>query len=170
MKIIEKSLLENYNAIAINKYINAYCNSINIGTINKILKWHRTAFPHNKDIYWLNKLGKVQGWSNINIDESMFTHSNGNKIWVVGAVNNETRNIRCDIFYTRNTADMKLFINNHIKKENNIITDGWSAYNFLDNNNSHYYHEVHVHGPNGQFWFGQHRKSHIEDVWRLLKR
>ena len=72
----------------------------------------------------------------------MLTHPNGNKIWVVGAINNKTWSIRCDIFYTRDTADMKLFINNHIKKENNIITDGWLAYNFLDKNNSHYYHEV----------------------------
>ena len=32
---------------------------------------------------------------------------------------------RCDIFKTRNTSDMKLFINNNIKQENNIITDGW---------------------------------------------
>ena len=79
------------------------------------------------------------------IDESMFTHSNGQKIWVVGEINNKTRNIRCDIFKTRNTADMKLFINNHIKKENNIITEGWPLYAFLDNINSHYYHEVHVH-------------------------
>ena len=84
-----------------------------------------------KDIYRLNKLGKAEGGSNISIDESMLTHSNGNKILVVRVTNNKTRNIRCYIFYTRNTANMKLFINNHIKKEKNIIiTDGWSAYNF----------------------------------------
>ena len=59
---------------------------------------------------------------------------------------------------------MKLFINNHIKKENNIITGGWSSYNFLDNNNSHYYHELHVHGPTGQFRFEKHSASHIESV------
>jgi len=63
---------------------------------------------------------------------------------------------------------MKLFINNHIKKENNIIADGWPSY--LDNINSHYYHEVHVHGPNDQFGFGQHSTRHIEGVWSILKR
>ena len=81
MKIIEKFLFENCNSISIKKYINAYYNSINIGTINKILKWLRTAFAHYiKDIYRQNKLGKAQRGSNISIDESMFTHSNGNKI------------------------------------------------------------------------------------------
>ena len=80
MKIIEKFLLENCNAIIIKKYINAYYYSINIGTINKILKWLGIAFAHYiKDIYRLNKLGKAQGGSNISIDESMFTHSNGKK-------------------------------------------------------------------------------------------
>ena len=64
---------------------------------------------------------------------------------------------------------MKLFINNHIKKENNIITDGWLSYAFLDNINSHYYHEVYVHGPNGQFRFCQHNTSHIEKIWNNLK-
>lgn len=126
MKIIEKYLLEICNAFTINKYINAYFNSINIATINKILKWLRTAFAHYiKDIYWLNKLGKAQGGSNISIDESMFIHSNGKQILLIGIINNKTRNIRCDIFYTRNTVDMKLFINNYITKENDIITDGW---------------------------------------------
>ena len=118
MKIIKKFLFENCNSISIKKYINAYYNSINIGTINKILKWLRTAFAHYiKDIYRQNKLGKAQGGSNISIDESMFTHSNGNKIWVVGAINNKTRNIRCYIFYTRNNVNTKLFINNQIKKK-----------------------------------------------------
>ena len=51
----------------------------------------------------------------------MLTHSNGNKIYVVRATNNKTRNIRCYIFYERNTANMKLFINNHIKKKKILL-------------------------------------------------
>ena len=69
MKIIEKFLLETCNSISIKKYINAYYNSINIRTINKTLKWQRTAFAHYiKDFYRLKKLGKAQGGSNISID------------------------------------------------------------------------------------------------------
>ena len=33
------------------------------------------------------------------------------------------------------------------------------SYAFLDNINSHYYHEVHVLCPNDQFKFGQHRQA-----------
>ena len=64
------------------------------------------------------------------MDESLFTHENGQKIWIVGCKNNYTGNIRVDIFKNRNTNDLKLFIENHIKIHNNIITDGWSSYQF----------------------------------------
>ena len=39
----------------------------------------------------------------------------------------------------------------------------------MDYINSHYRHEVHVHGPSGNFDFGQHSTSHIERVWNVLK-
>ena len=57
------------------------------------------------------------------MEESMFTHINGEKIWVIGAKNNKTGNIRLDIFKTRNQTDIKIFINNHINKNNNFISD-----------------------------------------------
>ena len=67
-----------------------------------------------KDEYRLNKLGNRNGSANISIDESMFTHVDGSKIWVVGAKNNKTGNIRCDIFKNRNTENLKAFIYNNI--------------------------------------------------------
>ena len=88
------------------------------------------------------------------MDESMFTHINGEKIWVIGAKNNKTGNIRLDIFKTRNQNDLKIFIYNHINKNNNIITDGWSGYEFLDTDDAEYDQEAHVHGPGGIFGFG----------------
>ncbi len=90
------------------------------------MKWFRQAFAHYiKDEYRFNKLGNKNGTSNISVDESMLTHISGQKIWVVGAKNNTTGKIRIDIFKIRNTENLKTFIFNHIKKNNNIITDGW---------------------------------------------
>ena len=66
---------------------------------------------------------------------------------VVGTINNKNRNIRIDIFKTRTSSDMKLFICNHINEHNNKITDDWSVYSFLDDVNYHYRYEVHVHRP-----------------------
>jgi hypothetical protein len=71
------------------------------------------------------------------------------------------------VFKSRNEEDMKTFIYNHIRENNTIITDGWSAYNFLDDSN--YIHEVHIHGPQGNFGFGLHSTSHIEGIWGTLK-
>ena len=56
------------------------------------------------------------------MDESMFTHINGEKNRVIGTINNKTGNIRLDIFKTRNQNELKIFINNHKNKNNNIIT------------------------------------------------
>lgn len=65
---------------------------------------------------------------------------------------------------------MKLFIFNHIKKNNNLITDECPAYSFLDDDNAPYTHKTYVHGPNGQFGFGKHSISHIECIWSIVKR
>ena len=39
----------------------------------------------------------------------------------------------------------------------------------LDAPNSNYKHEIHIHGPNGNFGFGLHSTSPIEGVWSILK-
>jgi len=151
-------------------YINDYFTTINLSTIRKILKWFRQAFAYYiKDEYRFNKLGNRNGTSNISVDESMFTHISSQKIWVVGAKNNTNGKIRIDIFKIRNTENSKTFIFNHIKENNNIITDCWPAYNFFDDDNANYNHEVHMHGPQGNFGFGEHLTSHIEGVWDILK-
>ena len=50
---------------------------------------------------------------------------------------------------------------NHIKPKNIIITDGWSSYQFLDDTNFEYKHEVHR--------LGSHSTSHIEGIWGTIK-
>ena len=151
--------LEKKKGLEIQKFLkNNIEKELNKNTIYKILTWLRTAIAHYlKDIYRLYKLGKSERGSLINIDESLFIHINDEKIWIVGAKNNQTCNIRLDVFKTRNEEDMKIFINNYIKEYNTIITDGWCTYQFLDHSN--YVHEVHIHGPNGNFGFVFHSTS-----------
>ena len=116
---------------------------------------------------YLYKLGNSIGGSYISIEESLFVHINGEKIWIIGEKNNETCKIRIDVFKSRNEEDTKTFIYNHIRENKTIIIDGWSAYNFLDDSN--YIHEVHIHGPQRNFGFGLHSTSHIEGIWGTLK-
>ena len=68
--------------------------NLNIHTIDRILNIFRKIITHYlKDYYKFNKLGKLREGSNISMDESMFIHINGEKIWVIGAKNNKTGNI-----------------------------------------------------------------------------
>ena len=138
--------------------------------ITKILLWLRNALAHYiKDIYRFHKLGKKVGGSCISIDESYFIDDNGKKIWIIGTKNNITSKLRLDVYYSRNENDCKIFILNHIKPKNIIITDGWSSYQFLDDPNFENEHEVHVHGPSINFGFGSHSTSHIEGIWGTIK-
>ena len=43
---------------------------------------------------------------------------------MIGAKNNKSGNIILDIFKALNQDEIKIFINNHFKYNNNIITDG----------------------------------------------
>ena len=141
---------------------------LNYQTFTKILTWLRRTFAHYlKDYYCFNKLGRSQGGSLISIDESLFVKNNGVKFWIIGAKNNKSFNIRIDIFNTLSENDCKTFIFNHIKENNTIIIDGWSSYQFLDRNDSHYLYEGHIHGPQGNFGFGAHFLSIIEGLWEL---
>ena len=85
------------------------------------------------------------------MDESMFTRINGEKIQVIGAINNKSGNIILDIFKAFNQDEIKIFINNHFKYNNNIITDGCSGYNFLDTDDNEYEHKVYIHDGR-KFW------------------
>ena len=116
----------------------------------------------------MNKLGQLNGGSNISIDEFLFTHLNREKICIIGAKSNKTTNIRLDLYKRRGEEKVKTFIYNQVKENNNIITDGWLSYNFLDSPNLDYTHEIHVHELHRNFGFGKHSSSHIEGVWVLL--
>lgn len=64
---------------------------------------------------------------------------------------------------------MKIFIFNHIKENNNILTDSWPSYILLDSPEVNYIHEIHRHGKNGNFLLGQHSTLYIEGVWVTIK-
>ena len=92
-----------------------FVNNISPVTIERILTWIRRALAYYiKDTYIFNKLGKISGNGNISTDESLFAN-NCQKIWIIWYKNIYTGNIRVDIFKSRNTNDLKLFIENHIK-------------------------------------------------------
>ena len=55
-----------------------------------------------------------------------------------------------------------------ILKGNNIVTDGWAGYNWIDSNDSGNRRYQHIHGHN-DFGQGLESTNHIESIWSQLK-
>lgn len=51
-----------------------------------------------------------------------------------------------EVSFNRNESTLKKIINAYIKTGNYIVSDGWAAYNWLDNPYSGYIHSKHNHG------------------------
>jgi len=81
------------------------------------------------------------------IDESLFVQNDMGKLqWVVGDIDTKTKGIRLDVIYGRNMSNLKIFIQNHIEPDSNIIHDDERRYRFLTNDNeSIWTHEEYNH-------------------------
>ncbi len=56
--------------------------------------------------------------------------------WQTGmAFDNITKDFRVEGSFNRDTITKKTFITQYIEKSNYIVTDAWTAYDFLDNPN-----------------------------------
>ena len=83
-------------------------------------------------------------------------------------IDNEIKEFRITPAINRNQYTLRNFIEKNVQKGNNIITGGWSAYNFLDMPNSGYLRSRHVHGG-GDFGYGRDSTSHMEYIFAQLQ-
>ena len=145
-------------------------NSINTKVIYKVLLLIRKSIAeYLKEVYF-NPMAEKNKNEIIAIDESLFCHyKDTQKIWVIGLCNTRTEYFRTEVVLDRTTETIKKIIKHHIEKGNTIVTDGWSAYDWLDNNNSGYQRIPHIHGHH-DFGYGSESTSYIESVWSDLKR
>ena len=95
-------------------------------------------------------------------------HEGHTQIWLVGGIYATSKALRMDIIPERNATNLEIFVKNHIEPGSNINHEGWMGYSFLDNDNSVWTHETHMHGT-GQFGYGLHSASHIEQIWGQIK-
>ena len=103
------------------------------------------------------------------IDETLIMHEGQKQVWLVGWIDTTTKALRLDIVPERNSINLNYFVKNHIEPGSNITHYGWSGYNFLDDENSLWTHEPHVHGT-GDFGYSLHSTSHIEQFLGQLKK
>lgn len=95
-----------------------------------------------KDTYKVEYIAEENAGDCISINES-FVHDNQKQIWIIGMINNPTREIRLEISENRNSSTIKKIILNLIPKGNNIVTDGFMCYRWLDDPFRDYEHSMH---------------------------
>ena len=69
----------------------------------------------------------------------------------------------------RNSNNIEKIIRHNISESNNIITDDFSSYNWLNSRNSGYNHIIHIH-VQYDFGYGIESTSYIHSVLADLKR
>ena len=111
-KILFKSIIEEKNGIKIKSYLETSEKiKLNYLTITKILLWiSRCLAYYLKGHSRFNKLGRINRGRLISMDKSNFVNIEGIKIWIIDAKNNNTNNIRLDVFQTHSEEDYKTFI------------------------------------------------------------
>ena len=172
IKIIEYFLIDGKNCQEIkNNLIIFYSlNSLNEKLIYSIVNSIRKYISHYLKEIYLEKMVEENKNAFIAIDESLFSHTIDNEqIWLVGLIDTNTKYFRIEAVKERDTETMERIICHHIGKGNNIITDGWGSYNWLDNPRFGYRRIIHIHGLH-DFGFGNESTSYIESVWSDLKR
>ena len=140
-----------------------------INTIDRVYNEVREIiYKYLKVAYLSEEFGTLNKNEYLSIDESLFCHKNDKQIWIVGAVNNNTKDFRLEGVLSRDSAILKKFVHKYIPQGNNIVSDQWAGYNFLDLPDSGYRHFSHNHGD-GSFGLGLQSTSHIESIWGVLK-
>ena len=90
----------------------------------------------------------------------------GQQIWVLGIIDNYSKDFRLNLTLDRNQETLESFITRYVEPGN--VTDGLWGYDFFLSNTDDYCHDRHVHGG-GDFEYGLNSTSHIESIWEQLK-
>ena len=147
--IIKLWISENKNAVQIYNKIKSESNNIDISIdkIREILRALGHYIAHyKKDSYSLEEISTRNVFEHFAVDESDFVRVGGKIFWVIGIINTHTKKLRLELSFERDTSTMKKIIKNLVQTGNIIVTDGWSAYLWLDLPFSGYIHSKHNHG------------------------
>ena len=124
---IIKSFLNELNAKdCYDKLKNDYNQSISLISVQKIYTEIRKVFlKYYNNLYQSEILGQKDHNGKFSIDESLFSTDEENRqIWVIGAIDNITKDFRIDVSFNRNEEVLKAFLSRYIETGNYVITDG----------------------------------------------
>ena len=103
------------------------------------------------------------------VDESLFCHNHGHEqIWLIGLINTRNKNFRIEAVKIRDSHILEKIIRHHVGKGNNVVTDRWGVYNWINSHNSGYNRIIHIHEYH-DFGYGAESTSHVKSIWGDLK-
>ena len=103
------------------------------------------------------------------VNESLFCHNHGyEQIWLIGLINTRNKNFRIEAVKSRDSHILEKIIRHHVGTGNNVVTDRWGAYNWMNSHNSGYNRIIHIHGHH-DFGYGSESTFHVESIWGVLK-
>lgn len=103
------------------------------------------------------------------VDFSLFCLNHGiEQIWLIGLINTRNKNYRIEAVKSRNSGILEKIIRHHIGTGNNIVTDGWHVYNWMNSLNSGYLRTIHMYGKY-DFGYDEESTSHVESAMGDLK-
>jgi hypothetical protein len=77
-------------------------------------------------LYQSEYLEKAKSSDIYAIDENLFCHTrDGSQVWVIGIINNRTKDFRLEASKIGNSETIKKFLLKFIDKRNSEISDGW---------------------------------------------
>lgn len=125
-EVLKYFLIYEMNAVKARQYIIETLKEImNIETIRKIYTTIRDTIKKYLYIqYEFEILGEKNQNDIFGVDESLFSHTyTGEQAWVLGIINNTTKDIRLQVTKERNCENLKKFIKNFIDIDNKIVSD-----------------------------------------------
>ena len=102
------------------------------------------------------------------VDESLFALIKDMNKYLIVIINTRNKNLRIEAVKSRDSVILEKIIRHHVGTGNNIVKDGWGAYNWMNSFNSGYWRVIHIHGHH-DFGYGTESTSHVESVWGGLK-
>ena len=85
-------------------------NTVDDRVIYSFVDFYRKIIAtHLRNIYKLEKLAYNNN-HHIGVDESLFSHNNGNQMWIVGLLNHVTNNLRLELVESRTSEVLKYII------------------------------------------------------------
>ena len=83
---------------------------------NFIFACRRIIANYLKNVYSLERLANTNSNITVCVDESLFTHQQGEEIWVVGLINTSNNEVRLEVVSNRNKDTLKSIITKHMEK------------------------------------------------------